>query len=83
MDISEKVQALEEASSMLCDELGEYWECLASLYARRFDCASEEFIQAFDAEIDREYDRLKSEFVVVEEPVSVRRTVKTLRHIYD
>lgn len=81
MKTSEKAYELEMAAAMLNDELGEYWHYLARLHSRCRDCASDEFQRAYDAEVHREYDRFKTEFVVVQEVETTTREVQSLRHI--
>jgi len=81
MEHHEKVKALEEASTMLGDELGGWWGKLADLNRRCSDYfCSDEFWEAYQAEVSREYERLKSEFRIVEAEMP-RRTYKKLVHV--
>jgi len=83
MEHHKKVKKLEEASAMLCDELGEWWGKLADLNRRCGDCGSDEFQAAYKAEVSREHERLKYEFRLVEAEMPPRRPYKKLVHVDD
>ncbi len=83
MKLQKIATALHNAAFLCNDELGEWWDCLASMQRHvAYGACSPEFEKAYEAEMIEQYNRLKKEFVIeeVEEPQPpMKRTV--IRHI--
>jgi hypothetical protein len=79
-DFYEMAAELELAAELEGSELGEWWAKLASLVPRVFDCASKEFLEAFEKELRGEYKRLKEEFRIEETTETKTVTYRKLTH---
>ena len=73
-ELRRMVDDLDDAASLLNDELGEWWRSLAALYPMIIDFGSEEFIAVYEKELQAEHVRLKEEFRI--EEISVTTTIK-------
>lgn len=82
--LDEMVADLEEAAAIDKTELGEYWGWLTHLGAHSYrDFMTDEFKQSLEDEIRCEWIRLKEEFEVVVEEVSVVQKVARLKHNWE
>jgi hypothetical protein len=79
-DLYEMASELQKSAQYDGSELREWWEVLASLVPRVFDCASEEFRLAFEKELRSEYKRLKEEFRLVTTTETQTITYYELQH---
>lgn len=79
-DFYEMASELQKVARYDGSELREWWEALASLVPRVFDCASEEFRSAFEKELRCEYKRLKEEFRIVATTETQTITYYELQH---
>jgi hypothetical protein len=83
MKLEEKLKIIKQASQLEETELGEWWHVLCDMHPRVMDGASDEFREAWEKEIDLEFERVTSEFKIVERTETITRTYKELVWIYD
>lgn len=58
MTLNQKIKVLWDASQMLNEEIGEYWQTLCDLEPRIFDAGSVDFLAAWEQEIDEQFEFL-------------------------
>jgi len=83
MKLEEKLEIIEQAAQLEETELGEWWQALCDLYPRVMDGASDEFREAWEMEVDLEFERVTSEFKIVERTETITRTFKDLVYIWE
>lgn len=83
MQLDEKLEIIKQASQLEETELGEWWHALCNLHPRVMDGASEEFREAWEKEIDLEFQRVISEFKIVERTETREYTYKELVWIWE
>lgn len=58
MDLREKISVIEHYAQYINDELGEYWQAIASLHSYSY-MYDEDFAKPYEAEIDKIYNYIK------------------------
>ena len=75
------IEDLEEAANMENAELGDWWDALTTLGYYIRNCGSEEFFDAWEAEVIAEHTRLKRDFKIHESVATFTRVNKRLEYL--